>query len=831
VCLFHGTVSVVQRVAAPDSRRTWFELSYEERGRKPGLAPIGWSEHEWFRHFFRPNPIADPIEVRCVNLRFKPFFSVGTGVIVWLGWIFFAAPWVGAWTEVDEHAEPVVRMVETVQNVGNERSIVAKVGIDGRVRLGCWTELRVTSEVAPGGGEMVIRAMDSDGNWVNYRWPLERAESLGSELPTYVGLFRLGRDDQPIEVTILDSSGAIWASRLIPVAGNSELRVHAANDRLWLYLGTDVDLRRSLGWVENDQQAGAYQLVNLTDASSLPVTVWGWDSVERLVSCTDGQTWPQEISEGQRQAIGQWLVSGGRISLAMTRSSEALFGATGPFRAWIGDLKMQPATTKDSSQIELFVTSRSQLIQDPAAESLEYVWFDSDLPRAILVVDGRPVLTRSSCGLGQLDLLGFDPAGELLTRWPSRGALLIKWLDYRRPESVRLATAFGYSDVTGRMRSALEQFGRVRVISFTVVALIILGFVVLLIADYFFLKHVLRDMKWAWVTLPICCAVACSATWILYRSSKPDTYQLNQSELIDIDGTGGYEVLVSDQQRSSSSETPSVATGRVWASLYSPDTQTVDLRVGSVNQLPLTAQDSTLGWLGLPGAGLGGMQSENKLSGTAGTYEIVGRWDSASVSGRPLLNNRVVDMPMNVASSRVLTGMWSAEFAPLRSDLRRQPGRDRLMGTFTNPLPVELKDCLIVYGGWGYRLSRPLGPGESIDLDAGRNQAKPESFESWLRRPNSNLDDLYRNLEMLMYYEQSGGSAQTRLLQGYQSRVDLSHLSRLDRAVLIGRHDGNFADLRVNDQSLEPSQLDRKATMFRIIFPVSQAEQPSSRTP
>jgi hypothetical protein len=710
------------------------------------------------------------------------------------------------------------------------RPLETRIGIDGRIRLGCWTELKVTSDGLPSDGEMVIRAADSDGHWVKYRWPLRNVEP-GPPTNTCLGLFRLGRDDQPIEVTIYDAAGLAWASRLIEVANNPDLQVYAANDRLWLYLGPEVELRRSLGWAENDKQAGAYHLVNLPRADSLPWTVWGWDGIERLVSCSDGQSWPKEMSPAQREALSQWLVSGGRVSLALSSSWDLLFGDEGPFRSWVSDLQSHSATTKDSSQIELLVTSRSQLVQDPNTQSLAYRWFDADIQRAVLVVDGKPLLIRRGFGLGQIDLLGFDPATELLAKWPSRGALLIKWLDFRKPEPTRLATAFGYSDVTGRVRSSLEQFTRVKVISFTVVALIILGFVLILIADYFFLRHVLREMKWAWLTLPICCSVACLATWALYRSSKPDVYQLNQAELIDIDGSGGHQAVRGSEQTAPEGASSATVTARVWASLYSPETQAVDLRVAAVKQLPIDIEDATIGWLGLPGTGLGGMQSENKLSGTPGTYEIVGEWNARPVAGRPLLSNRLIDMPMNVASSRVLTGTWSATYPPLRSDLRRQAGRDRLTGTFTNPLPLELKDCMIVYGGWGYRLSRPLASGETVDLELGRNQAKPESFDDWLRRPNSNLDDLYRNLEMLMFFDQSGGVAQTRLLPGYQSRVDLSHLSRLDRAVLIGRCDGQVAQLHVNDQPLDERHLDRQATMFRIIFPVAQAEQPSSQTP
>lgn len=725
-----------------------------------------------------------------------------------------------AW-QTDEIASP-----PTTQ-ISNTRKLDVEVGVEGHVRLGCWAETRIRCATAPEGSEVLIRALDSDGNAVDYRWPLMPIDDSAIDDSTedgtsvYLGLFRIGRREQPIEVSVREASGSVWAAATIS-ADNAELTIHSANDRLWLYLGPELDLRRSLGWVENDPQAGACRLLHLKNAKALPMTVWGWDSLERFVGCSDGQTWPHELLDCQRAAIGHWLFSGGRVSLALRESWGSMFGADGVFRAWLNGQTAQPSSTTDSSPIELFVTSRTQLIQDPKTQSLAILGFDTDIQKASLTVAGKPVLIRSGCGLGQVDLLGINPHDQLLEKWPSRGALLIKWLDYRKPEPVRLVTAFGYSDITGRMRSALEQFSRVQVISFTAVALIILGFVALLVVDYFFLKHVLREMKWAWITLPLCCALACIATYLLFRYTKPDLHQLNQAELIDIDGTGGLPTSSSNGEPAKD-HPPVVATGRLWASLYSPNTDVVDLKIAGVKSLPLTLDESNLGWLGLPGSGLGGMESTNKLSGLVGSYEINGTWGSSSTSGRPLLQTQIAGLPLHVASSRVLAGSWSASFPALKSDLRRQAGRDRLTGTFTNPLPLELKDCLIVYGSWGYRLGRPLAPGETIDLAPGSNQAKPESFEDWLRRPNPNVDDFYRNLELLMFYEQAGGVSHTRLLPGYQNRIDLSHVSRLDRAVLIGRHDGYFAELQLDGQPLGERQRDRHATTFRIVFPVEQS--------
>ena len=788
-------------------------------------------------------------------------------LVCWLGLLAWSSA--GGWDSPSiAHAAP--RVLTTPLTTAAQTSVAAQsqsppqarlletqVGIAGHVRLGCWTEVRVRCQTPPPDAKLVIRAPDSDGNTVEYRWGLTQATlgpegSLGSadSTSTYLGLFRLGRQNGTVAIAIETSAGETWAEVRLSGETNPELTIHAANDRLWLYLGPELELGRALGWSVSDKQAGAHRLISLSSTEPLPLSVWGWDGIERMVGCADGQTWPQNFSEDQLAAFQQWLVAGGRLSLALRDSWSSLFGSGGSLSRLLPDLVANSGSTTDSSQIELLVTSRTQLISDPKTQSLPFLWFDTNRERAVLMVESKPVLERRSCGVGQIDLLGFDPTHPLMAAWPSRGALLTKWLDYRRPEAPRLSTAYGYSDVTGRMRSALEQFSRVQVISFTAVALIILGFVALLIGDYFVLKRVIGNMQWAWLTLPIYCLLACLATWSLFRSAKPTEFQLNQAELIDIDATGGYAGLLSNHRPAgqggvaatdvvpgategdTSGGSPTLVTGRLWASLYSPAAENLSLGIDRVDQLPLSLDESSLGWLGLPGAGLGGMQSENKLIGSAGTYEVAGQWELNPAAGRSLLQTQVAGMPFFFASSRVLTGGWSATLPPLRSTLRRQAGRDRLMGTLTNPLPVELTDCFVVYANWGYRLSRPLGPGDTIDLDIGKNQAKPESFEDWLRRPNANVDDLFRILEMLTYHEQSGGASQTRLLPGYQGRIDLSHLSRLDRAVLIGRHEGSFTRLKVqgsNDANPDAAmprtvEQDRQATLFRIVLPV-QAEE------
>jgi hypothetical protein len=157
-----------------------------------------------------------------------------------------------------------------------------------------------------------------------------------------------------------------------------------------------------------------------------------------------------------------------------------------------------------------------------------------------------------------------------------------------------------------------------------------------LAADYFFLRHVVGGLQWTWVTLPLYCLVAGLATWGLFRTAKPSDFQINQAEIIDIDATGGYRPLVSLAASSSPAVDPqdpppaAYVQGRYWASVYSPVADAVDVELSPSTRFGFELADRRLGWLGLPGSAMGGMQSLNRLAGapkpqTAGHYWQVGR--------------------------------------------------------------------------------------------------------------------------------------------------------------------------------------------------------------
>jgi len=702
-----------------------------------------------------------------------------------------------------------------------------KLGINGHVRLGCWAEATIRCPTLPQDGTLVIRSTDGDGIPVNFRWPLSQ-QFQDDGVPMAVGYFRMGRPKQELRFQVLDKSGKVLAQKLVDSTNRELITVHPATSKLWIYLGPELGLNSALGLSSTDSGNGGIQIIPLESPQNLPATALGWDSVVRLAGCPEGEAWPDQLSDRQMRSISTWLKDGGHVSLTVAESASRLIGPNGVLNPIFPPQEVATLSTENSSSIEFFVTSRSQLLTQ-RGQTLTFAALTTADNDSELMVDDRPAILRFAHGRGQVDVMGLNPMTPTLAQWPSRGALLAKWLQHSKPSEARLNTSFGFNDLTGQLRSALDQFKAVQLISFTTVSLIVLAFILFVTLDYFLLRYILGKMELTWITLPIYCLVACGATYAIFQSSKSDKLLVNQAEIIDIDAS---DLSVR---------------GHFWANVYSPVSKPMKIDLATSNQFDIPSSSRFITWQGLSGIGMGAMRSENLSIGSDQPYSLstntkkmtspqLPATDAGAATGNPMAEIVIENMPFNVASTRCLTGTWGATFPKtINAKLQRQSGRDRLSGTFTNPFPVELKDCFIVYGPWAYQFNQTLPPGKTIDL---LTQAKPQAIQVWLTRSRSGQnsgsgdagwspvnDDLQRILEMLMYYDLAGGQGYTRLLNSYQSRLDFSHLNQLRRAVFLGRCDSSVAQMQFDGNTIQDDQYDKTATAVRIILPVLEPDQ------
>jgi hypothetical protein len=410
-------------------------------------------------------------------------------------------------------------------------------------------------------------------------------------------------------------------------------------------------------------------------------------------------------------------------------------------------------------------------------------------------------------GFGQVVFVAVDLEAPPLREWQSRPRLVARLLEQNATpqdeaiQDIGQVAHEGYDDLVGQLRAALDQFHGVTRVSFTAVATLTVLYILLIgPADYFLLQRVLRRMEWTWVTFPSLVLLFCLLAFLLVPVFKGQRLRINQVELVDIDA---QTLLVR---------------GTMWAHVYSPRTDTYDLayRPGAA---AWQTDGTWLSWQGLPGAGLGGMQNRS-------TAELFSRPYAMAISSRDGSSASLVDMPIQVASSKTLTARWWGEARqPVRSQLQIDRRHNRLHGSFTNPLPVALTDCVLSHGTWTYRLDRQFSPGETINV---RDMRERSLTMHLTRRTLENVTipwdlagtDVPRILEMMMFHRAAGGPSYTSLTHQHQGFTDLSGHLDLGLAILTGWTSEPAGQLVRNDNSLS-ADYDRQWTFYRFVLPVA----------
>ena len=312
-------------------------------------------------------------------------------------------------------------------------------------------------------------------------------------------------------------------------------------------------------------------------------------------------------------------------------------------------------------------------------------------------------------------------------------------------------------------------------------------------------------MEWSWATFPLAAAAFGLLAFVLGRSLKVDRLQVNQAEVVDADVDS------------------SLLRGVLWADLYSPRSAVFDFRLAPEPGLDGGGGSKVLlSWQGLPGDGLGGLNTNSSVPEQA-SYQLAAGEAASSVAD-PLIRG----MPIPIASSRSISGRWRAKCElPWRGRLTSDAD-GLLRGEFSNPLPVALSDCMLFYGVWAHRVDGTLEPGDTVPVSP-----QPRNLEWHLvrRRVVETTDigspwdrgsfDVPRILEIMMFYQSAGGQAYTGLCHRYQAYLDLSDHLRTGRAVLLGRGRAPATRLAINGRPLDDDRQQRW-TFYRVIFPVDR---------
>jgi hypothetical protein len=560
-------------------------------------------------------------------------------------------------------------------------------------------------------------------------------------------------------------------------------------------------------------------VARLDGVDQLPTHWYGYEGVDTLVLTTSQpETYRKLTPDSARlDALDQWIRIGGRMVLCVGAQGDEVLAKDSALARFAPGRLERMETIRQTGALEVYSGGSTPV---PSASGNKPGLRAPKLIDVQGVIEARhgdlPLVVRTPRGLGQVVFVAADLDQPPFSKWADRHLLLAKLLDMpaggseEAPRTTQLSY-FGYTDLAGQLRSALDRFTGVRMIPFSLVAILIIVYILLIgPGDYFFLRLLVRRMQWTWLTFPIIVLAVSAAAYALAYYLKGDQLRVNQVDLVDVDAATGF------------------LRGTTWLNIFSPRMESFDLSLQA--QLPdgkaAENAQSWLAWLGLHGRALGAMNPR----GANPTL-----WPEHYAFAPDL--SEMLGVPIQVWSTKSFTGRWSASNAAvLRADLADED--QTLVGSMTNPYEYPLQNCLLVYDRWAYEVGA-IGPGQTVALDQNTKRSELKTLLTGKRTifgekmsqeitpyDQANTDPPYI-VRRMMFYKAIDGRNYTGMNNGYQTFVDLSDLLKAGRAILAA--DGpNLAQDKFQGARLMRSgkpltgPMDKHTTLYRFILPVKK---------
>ncbi|MDR1492719.1 MAG: hypothetical protein LBT05_08360 [Planctomycetaceae bacterium] len=689
-----------------------------------------------------------------------------------------------------------------------------EIGVRGAYKTGEWTSCRVFFKHSlPPDARITLTMLDPDETstcfYAAFHEISERQAAFSA-----TALIRPGRDNGTIVVRVesdQNSGQTVLAERVFsprPIDNTSSYTTSgdATNDAaqtsgdffpppipyerpVFLTLTSgDVGLEDAFSVMpfrENDKPV----VVRLSSFDELPDNVQAYEMVSTVVLSADPKLYSGITPEHPKfVALRRWLQIGGVVVFNAGKGSEPLLsGEKALFADFLPGKFGRMTQLRLSSPYEIYVSKFQHETVTPMTMTgndespfLEAPYFTE--PQGIVEAadSDLPLIVRTAKGLGTLVYIGGNLDLAPLKNWRDRPILLAKLLGVaervtqrERIEGDSLMQR-GYNDLSGQLRSALDQFENVKGISFTfVVVLLTVYLVVVGFGDWLLVHKILKRPMLTWLTFPFWVILFCVIVMAILARTRTKDVLVNQTELIDVDTVSG------------------AARGTAWIGIYSPDDRRFDLKfaVDPNASTSETSANAFFSWLGLPGSALGGM-SPRTVSAA--------QWDASySLVSPP---DTIRGLPMQVRSTRMLVANWET------ANYQNVPGVAKFVeqeglpcGHLINASPFTWEQCFIVYGRWILSLET-IKPGETVEvgtaarrrdlrtaMSGGRNvfEDRHSANQIILGRYNAEATNIPYILRSMMFYRAAGGFDEFGLHNAYQHAVDMSNLLQTKRAVLI----------------------------------------------
>lgn len=706
-------------------------------------------------------------------------------------------------------------------------------GVDA-FKIGAWTPIWVQFKGggAPFRGLLDVVVGDDDGSPATVRQAIDLP---AGETRTYVAYSRMGGRDASFSIEIRDESGRWLASRSRDQVARVEPTAISPVDAWILTAGRaqGVDMIREVAGFKPSNGAGSEVILSAVDASSdkLPGRWLGYDGARAVVLDTSDSAVRDMLAGPRGQALVEWARRGGHLVVGVGSNWQAVRdSALGPVLP--GELTGRERV-QSLEALDTFADSTNPITPpgSPAHMAAKVEGVEARGGKVLASMAGLPLVVRGPVGFGRITLIALDLEEKVFAEWAGRGLFWVRALDLRRDRFEEDPTAAmggaagrfynsGVTDLASQLRVALEQFPRVKLVSFGLVAFLIFLYILAIgPGDYFFLKKVLKRMELTWITFPlIVSAVSLLAYTAAYRLKGNDLL-INKVDAIDVDQVSG------------------MARGRSWATLFSPQNRDYDLAfvpaaIDSGDEVSATVLQSADGpprpepgvevvssWFGVPESQFGGMGgSGNRFAFSGGGYAY------APAGGLERLER--VRIP--IWSTKTLSARWYGPARPVMESDLALSGFDRLSGTVTNLQTYPLTDAVLAFDKRAYLLG-DLAPGQTMRVElqpdrslSGELKAREPKYMSGVATGDGSAATLNRGDLILASMFHEAESRRTGKEQPLGNSVlhdlDLTGQLALQRPMLVARIKRPAAQLAIGNAPDEPKV--EQSTILRVILPL-----------
>lgn len=665
-----------------------------------------------------------------------------------------------------------------------------RVGFDGTVKSGCWVPLAVdiVSENFSGGTQLQISTPDSDGNMTSLFVPNIPIEA--GQTRTIRHFVKLSQDGAAIELTLHGPSGSL-ARRTFELAALEDVVFDPPGSILVVGVGRVSGLGEEEG-PDPDPDDFQSNVAWISKVEELPRQWFAYEAATSVVLALGDSKALSRMQEDNKEALRSWVRLGGRLVVSVGSDWQTIS------KSFLAE--MLPATLTGIETVGP-LDPRIAAIDKIAGDRNPGLKIDAaGVPLVTLVpkgdrpdskVDQSEVVVTGSYGFGQVTLLGIDVETRPFRQWEGKREFWSTLLDLPS-KAVAPSQSSRYGDSRDPFGTwidrHLESFANVSIVPFSWIALLILGYILLIgPIDYFFLKRAIGKLELTWLTFPFWVGLVCVGAYFAANRLKGNELRINRIEILDVD-------LDSKTLR-----------GRDFVSAFSP---VIDRY--SVTTTPGTAAEGTWEELGM-GAGpqsrvtswLG--RASYRGFGTPRGGGLLGESSYSFASPEPVA---VLNVPIRVWSDKSFTTQWLAKSGPiLESTLHVRSiavDEGQLLGEISNRLPTPIHDVVLLWGKSSYSLDS-LSPGQTKSVD----RAPRDAFAS--------LPQELEKLQRGMYGSDEGGWEPKRLQEGG---------SAFARQLTIWSHATASEETRSNALSalsLRPLLDDGKAVLIgRLDVPAGQ---------